>query len=234
MEKNYLEVANSLPFWIIALVMVSIVMFQSIVFMKKAFETGKKIGITDDQFKTAVRSSVITSIGPSFAVLIGLVALISLIGSPMAFMRLGVIGAVMFETLCVDAGAEAVGVLANTSEFGLYAFSSVMWTMCLSSIGWLIITGLLTPKLETFRTKLVGGRDYLLPVLSVAAVLGAFGYQVSKFLVELSPGTIAALVSAVVMIGVNLASEKFKIAFLKEWALGFAMVAGMFGAVLFS
>lgn len=232
MENNYLEIANSLPFWIIAIVMLSIVVFQSIIFMKKAFKVGKEIGVTDNQFKTAVRSSVITSFGPSFAVLIGLVALISLVGSPMAYMRLGVIGAVMFETLAVDVGAEAVGVMANTPEFGLYAFSNVMWTMCLASIGWLLIAGLLTPKLETVRNKLVGGKDYLLPVLSTAAVLGAFGYQVANFIVTLSPSTIAAIVSAVTIVVINLLADKLKLNFLKEWALGLAMVLGMFSAVL--
>lgn len=234
MENNYLEVANSLPFWIIAVVMVSVVIFQSVIFMKKAFATGRKIGITEDQFKTTIRSAVITSFGPSFAVLIGLVALISLIGSPMAFMRLGVIGAVMFETLCVDAGAEAVGVVANTPQFDLYAFTNVMWVMCVASIGWLIIAGLFTPKLESFRMKIVGGKNYLLPVLSTGAVLGAFGYQVSKFVVTLGPGTIAVLVSGITIIIVNLLSDKLKIGFLKEWALGLAMIAGMFSAVLFS
>lgn len=234
MENNYLDVANSLPFWIIAFVMISIVIFQSIIFMKKAFSTGKKIGITEDQFKTTIRSAVITSFGPSFAVLIGLVALISLIGSPMAFMRLGVIGAVMFETLAVDAGAEAVGVVANTPQFDLYAFTNVMWVMCVASIGWLLIAGLFTPKLETFRMKIVGGKNYLLPVLSTGAVLGAFGYQVSRFVVELGPGTIAVLVSGITIILVNILSNKLNAKILKEWALGLAMVAGMFSAVLFS
>lgn len=234
MEQNYLDVANSLPFWIIAIGMVSIVIIQSAIFMKKAFTVGKQIGITQQQFKTTIRSSIITSFGPSFAVLIGLVALISLVGSPMAFMRLGVIGAVMFETLSVDAGAEAVGVVANTPGFDLYAFTNVMWVMCVASIGWLLITGLFTTKLEKIRIKLVGGRDYLLPVLSTAAVLGAFGYQVSKFVVELSPGTVAALVSAVTIIIVNLLSDKLKLNFLKEWSLGLAMVVGMFSAVLVS
>lgn len=234
MENNYLEIANTLPFWIIAMIMVGLVLVQSLIFMSKAFKTGKKIGITKDQFNTTIRASIITSIGPSFAVLIGLVALISLIGSPMAFMRLGVIGAVMFETLAVEAGAEAVGVVANTPEFGLYAFTNVLWVMCVSSIGWLLITGLFTPKLETLRMKLVGGRNYLLPVLSTAAVLGAFGYQVSKFIVQLGPGTVAALVSGITIVVINIVADKTELNFLKEWALGIAMIAGMFGAVLFS
>ena len=112
--------------------------------------------------------------------------------------------------------------------------SSDLWVMCVGSIGWLLIAGLFTPKLETFRVKLVRGRDYLLPVLSTAAVLGAFGYQVSRFVVELGPGTVAVLVSALTIVLVNLLSEKTNAKFLKEWALGIAMVTGMFGAVLFS
>lgn len=232
MEQNYLEIANKPAFWIIAIIMVSVVVLQVVIFMRKAFKTSKVMGITEDQIKTTIRASIITSIGPSFAILIGLVALISLIGSPMAYMRLGVIGAVMFETLCVDAGAEAVGVMANTPGFDLYAFSNVLWVMCVSSIGWLLITAFLTPKLETVRVKLVGGKDYLLPILSTGAILGAFGYQVSKFIVSLGPGTVAVLVSGFVMILINKISDKTEIKWLKEWALSFSIIAGMFSATL--
>lgn len=232
MEQNYLEVANKPAFWIIAIIMVAVVIIQAVIFMRKAFKTSRNIGITEEQIKTTIRASIITSIGPSFAILIGLVALISLIGSPMAYMRLGVIGAVMFETLCVDAGAEAVGVMANTPEFDLYAFSNVLWVMCVASIGWLLITAFLTPKLETVRAKLVGGKDYLLPILSTGAVLGAFGYQVSKFIVNVGPGTVAVLVSGFVMILINKISDKTGKKWLKEWALSFSMIAGMFSATL--
>lgn len=232
MEQNYLEIANTSPFWIIAIIMMIVVITQSVIFMKKAFKVSKDIGVTDEQIKTTIRASIITSIGPSFAILIGLVALISLIGSPMAYMRLGVIGAVMFETLCVDAGAEAVGVVPNTPEFDLYAFSNVMWVMCVASIGWLLITAFFTPKLESLRVKLVGGKDYLLPILSTGAVLGAFGYQVSKFIVNLGPGTVAVLVSGIVMVLINKISDKTGIKWLKEWALSFSMIAGMFSATL--
>lgn len=227
-----MEVANSMGLWIIATVMVSLVVIQAVVFMRSAFKNGKKMGITDQQLKIAVRASAITSVGPAFAILIGLVALISLVGSPMAWMRLGIIGAVMFETLAVEAGAQAVGVVANTPEFGLYAFSNVMWVMCLSSIGWLIIVAFLTPNLEKIRGKLVGGKEYLLPILSTGAVLGAFGFQVSKFIVDVGPGTVAVLVSGAFMIAINKISDKTGINWLKEWALGFSMVAGMFSATL--
>lgn len=232
MEQSYLEVANKPAFWIIAIIMIAVVIIQAVIFMRKAFKISRSIGVTEDQVKTTIRASIITSIGPSFAILIGLVALISLIGSPMSYMRLGVIGAVMFETLCVDAGAEAVGVMANTPEFDLYAFSNVMWVMCVASIGWLLITAFLTPKLETVRAKLVGGKDYLLPILSTGAVLGAFGYQVSKFVVNLGPGTVAVLVSGFVMILINKISDKTGKKWLKEWALSFSMIAGMFSATL--
>lgn len=201
MEQNYLEVANKPAFWIIAITMVAVVISQAVIFMRKAFKTSGNIGITEDQIKTTIRASIITSIGPSFAILIGLVALISLIGSPMAYMRLGVIGAVMFETLCVDAGAEAVGVMANTPEFDLYAFSNVLWVMCVASIGWLLITAFLTPKLETVRLKLVGGKDYLLLNYILPSV---FGGVFGSFAIRNIKLGIISLVFCVILAAINI------------------------------
>lgn len=232
MEKNYLDVANSLGFWIIALIMIAIVVFQSVVFMQKAFKGGRALGLSEKQLTSSVRSAIITSLGPSFAVLIGLVALMSIIGAPMAWMRLSVIGAVMFETLAAGYGAEAIGLKLGSSDLGLLGLSSTFWVMCLGSIGWLIITGLFTHKLEQLRTYVVRGKEALLPVVSIGAVLGAFAYQVSKFVVKIGPGSLAALVSGVAMVVFHLMAKNSKFAWLKEWSLGFAMVLGMLSAAM--
>lgn len=231
MEKDYLTVANSAGLWIISILMVSIVVFQSIVFMQKAFKGGRALGLSDTQLKSSVRSSIITSLGPSFAVLIGLVALMSFIGAPMAWMRLSVIGAVMYETLAAGYGAEAIG-QAGTANLGLLGLSSAMWVMCLGSIGWLIIAGLFTHKLEQVRIYIVRGKEALLPVVTIGAILGAFGYQVSKFVVKIGPGTTAVVVSGVAMVVFGLMAKNPRFNWLKEWSLGFAMVLGMFSAAL--
>ncbi len=233
MDLGYLEMANSFGMWIIALIMVGIVIVQSVIFMTKAYKAGTSVGLSKKQMNSGLRAGIITSLGPSFAVLIGLVSLVSIIGGPMAWMRLSVIGAVMFEGLAVNCGAEALGTTVGAPDFGLVGLASAFWVMCLGSIGWLVITGLFTTKLESMRNYIVRGREQLLPVVSVAAVLGAFGYQVSKFLVKIGPGSIAALISGLSMVACYTIANKRQINWLKEWSLGLSMVVGMFSAALF-
>ncbi len=232
MDKNYLDIANSSGMWIIAFIMVAIVVVQSVIFMKRAFNVGEQIGLSRQQLYSGLRAGIITSIGPSFAVLIGLISLMSLIGGPIAWMRLSVIGAVMYEGLAVNNGAQAMGVTVGGPGYGLVGLASSLWTICLGSIGWLIIVGLFTTKLESLRNYIVKGREDLLPVISVGAVLGAFGYQVSKFIVTIGPGSVAALVSGLCMILFYYSANKFNIGWLKEWSLGFSMVLGMFAAAM--
>jgi len=53
--------------------------------------------------------------------------------------------------------------------------------MALGTCGWLIVSALFTHKLETVRMKIVGGKEALLPVFTICAILGAFGYNVAKY-----------------------------------------------------
>ena len=55
--------------------------------------------------------------------------------------------------------------------------------------------------LSVFLTKVqVGGRESLLPVFTICAILGAFSYNVAKYVVVIDRSTIAALVAALCMI----------------------------------
>ena len=58
-----LQVANSLPMWIACGLAVGLVVVQAAVFAKGAYSAGKKMGLTDKQMKSAIKSSAITSIG---------------------------------------------------------------------------------------------------------------------------------------------------------------------------
>ncbi len=232
MNTEYLKVANETGMWIISIVIVSIVVFQALLFMKKAWSTGLEMGLRAEQMKSGIRSAVITSIGPSFAVLIGMVALVALIGAPLAWMRLSVIGAVMYESYAAECGAQAMGTTIGGAGYGLAGFANSLWVIALGACGWLLISGLFTHKLDDLRKRIVGDRQYLLPVISVGAILGAFGFQVSKALMTFGRPSIAAIAGALSMIAMHVFADRFGKRWLKEWSLGVAMVLGMFFAVI--
>ncbi|NCU31966.1 MAG: DUF5058 family protein [Candidatus Moranbacteria bacterium] len=73
------------------------VMVQSIVTLFKARKRALELGFTKEQINQTITSSMVFSLAPSLAILIGLVALTKVFGSMVAGMRLATLGAVTYE-----------------------------------------------------------------------------------------------------------------------------------------
>ena len=71
-----MKIANSIPMWIACGIPVILVIAQALIFAKKSYSAGKKIGLTEKQMKNAIKSSAITSIGPSIVILSGMLSLL--------------------------------------------------------------------------------------------------------------------------------------------------------------
>ena len=95
----YLKVANSFGMWIACSIIVLIVIWQAYIFMHNAYSTGKDMGLTEDQLKSALRCGTISTIGPALAVVVAMISLIINLGAPFAWMRLSVVGSIPYELL---------------------------------------------------------------------------------------------------------------------------------------
>ena len=104
---DMLQVANSAPFWKFAFIIVGIVVFQALIFLRIAKKSAPEAGLSEQEVKAAIRSGFISSIGPSFGIVIVLVSLIALIGSPITLMRIGIIGSAATESSAAAIGASA-------------------------------------------------------------------------------------------------------------------------------
>jgi len=230
---EYLKIANSLGMWVACSLGVALVLFQAIKFMKMAFKSGQEMGMKKETLMSGFRASLISSIGPSIAILIGMLALIINVGAPFAWMRLSFIGSVMYELMGANFGAMAVGTELGAPGFNDLAFSSAVWTQTTGAIGWLIVCALATHRLEFIRKKIAGKKVKYLPILTIAAMLGAFSYMTSQHLVKGHGSTVSVLVGMVSMIFCLKISDKLKAHWIKEWSLGFSMIIGMFVGSLF-
>lgn len=229
---DYLQIANSFPMWLAAGAAISLVLLQAFIFAKKSYATGKEIGLTEEQMKSAMKSSFITSLGPSIVILTGLLALLVTVGGPVAWMRLSFIGSVMFELMAAGFGTEAVGVKMGIDPMTNVAFANAVWAMTLGSIGWIVFATLSAGKMDKVQQKVSKGDKGLIKIISVAAMLGAFGSLVSGHLVALNKNTIAALSGGAIMLVLSPLADKHNIKWLKEWALAIALFGGMIVAVL--
>lgn len=224
---DYLQIANSVPMWIAAGLAVGLVLFQTIIFAKKSYQTGKEIGLTEKQMKSAMKSSFVTSIGPSFIILTGLLSLLVTVGGPMAWMRLSFIGSAPFELMAVAVGTEAVGVKMGIDPMTNVAFANAIWTMILGSIGWIIFSTLTADKMGKLQNKVSKGDKGLIKIISIAAMMGSFGSLVSGHLVAMNRNTVAAIAGGLIMVIVSPLADKKNIKWLKEWGMAIALFGGM-------
>ena len=222
-----MKIANSLPLWLACGCAVVLAIIQAVIFVKKAFEAGPKVGLTDAEMKKAAKSAAMTSIGPSIVILSGMLSLLVSMGGPMAWMRLSFIGSVMFESIAAGIGTSSVGVTLGVDPMTPLAFTMAAWTMILGSIGWIIFATFAADKMDKVQNKIAGGDPAKLGVFSSAAILGTFSAMSTKNVVAGGKGCIATLLGAAFMGVLITIANKKNIGWLKEWALTIAMLAAM-------
>ena len=70
------SIMNSPILWVLSSIMVIASVVQAIVFLRGALKESKEIGLTQAQCSASIRSSCITSIGPSLAPVVSVLALL--------------------------------------------------------------------------------------------------------------------------------------------------------------
>lgn len=235
MSQDVNAVANSLGAWITASFIVVIVIVQAILYVKHAYKIAEKINMKREVCNKALKVGMITSIGPVIAIFIVMVGLMAVIGGPMAWMRLSIIGAAPTELTAAKVGAEALGVEFGGPDYDLKALSVSWWTMAINGVGWLVLVGLFASKLETLREKVSGNDVKWLGILTGAATLGVFGYLTSGDVVKGGGNLISVVVGALVMVILGFAMNKFeRLKVLKEYSLGIAMLFGVIVAMIYN
>ena len=125
MNVNYLDLANHPIMWLASAIAISVVILQSVIFIRKSLAAAEKEGITRKQVSMAVKSSVIASIGPAIVILVTMISLIISMGAPVSWMRLSFIGSVNYEAMAAGFGAQAMG--TTLDNLNPLAFSCGVW-----------------------------------------------------------------------------------------------------------
>lgn len=232
---DYMKIANHPVMWLVCIPGILLVLFQAVMFVKKAVSVGKEMGLTDQQFKHAARSSAIGSIGPSLAIVVGMVALLSSMGGPVAWMRLAFIGSVTYELTSASNAAAAAGCTIGTSDMTLNAFACGVWVMVFCSLGWIITSTLFADKMEDLKVKIAGNNATKLAVIATAGGMGAFGYQSFNRTINtagIDSNGIAVIVGFAVMLILAVIGKKTNAKWIKSLGMTIAMFAGMAVAIL--
>ncbi len=228
---NFMEIANSGIMWLGAAVVLIAVALEAIIFTKKARDAAHLVDLSKEEADQAFRVGMTSAIGPALGVFFVMVGLMGVIGSPLSWMRLSIIGAAPTELAAATMAAKAQGTTLGAPDYNLINYANATWVMALNGGAWIFFSGAFADKLDVIQEKISRGDPSRIQILSVTAIIGAFAYmflnEIFKAIRDFKDptGIVVAVSSAVLMILFEKFGEKHPK--LKEFNLGLVMILAM-------
>ncbi len=232
----FMEAANSGLLYGIAIIVIAFVILQSLVFLVKAWKEAKRMGIDANKLKKAAASSAVFSIVPSLPIIISLFAMMPILGIPLPWIRLSVVGSASYELVAAESAAKGLGysTLAGAASGGAGVFAAIAIVMTVGILWGLIFSTFYQKKLQTTISTL-RDKDTTWAVIMVdclfVGLAAAFGGQ----MIATGGATLLTLVTSMVLMAGLLGLSKLKgMKWMESFAMSLAMVGSMGMAILFT
>ncbi|MHC6177667.1 DUF5058 family protein [Glutamicibacter sp. X7] len=217
-------VANSPFLWICALGVFATIFVQTVLYVRAAKAAAPHVDMPLREVKESFRAGAVASIGPSLAVVLVAIALLALFGTPAVLVRIGLIGSASTETASASIAAQSMGSTLGGDDYTQQVFAVAFMAMTLSGGMWMLATLILTPILKRGGKTLAKRNPAAMALIPTAALLGAFSMLTVAEMPKSQIHLILVLTSAGVMALCLLLAKILHAHWLKEWALGFAIV----------
>ena len=139
-------------------VIIIAVLAQSFYFLIRALRRAKEKGMDMAALKRTMISAAIFTVAPAVAILVGVVSLSKSLGVALPWLRLSVIGSLSYETIAAERAVSELGQGLEKEITDPTAFVTVAWVMTLGILVGLILTPLLTKKIQGGMNK-IGMKD---------------------------------------------------------------------------
>jgi len=220
------------------------VLTQSVYALLKAKKRAVELGFSKEQINQTITSSMVFSLAPSIAILIGLVALTKIFGSMIAGWRLATLGAVTYE---LPAAINVINGVFNrqigdtlTTEMVITA----VWVMTLGCLPPLIIIPFFFKKMslgmKKMREKDQTWNQIMMDALFIGMISAFAGYILAPKTPEGEDpyisilGLIVFATSAILIMVLGYLMKKYKWEWLKNYALPVSMIVSMALAIVYA
>ncbi len=145
-----MDFKSSPVLYLIAGAVILFVLAQSVFFLVKAYKQGRALGLDKSKLRNAITSSALFTIPSALSVLATVIALAPALGLVIPWVRLSVIGNLMYETTAAEAAMEAMGhqggMAVPVTDPEVYA--GVAWVMSLGICFSLVVLPFLAKPLH--------------------------------------------------------------------------------------
>ena len=245
--SNYLDIVNSVPFYLIVALVLTFVVAMCVIFLVKSYKAGIALGMDPKALKKVMTSSATFTLLPSISILLGVIALSGTLGVPFSWLRLSVIGSLQYELNVAEIAATAFGLTGlRVDQMSMEAYSTIALVMTAGILGGLFCSIFFLksylnklsakPKKEETGEKKPSFGDHA----TTAMFVGLCAAYIGSYVGRVMPGEyydimplFTAFVSAIVMAVFEYLIQKKNMSSLENFSLAASMLVAMAAAVVF-
>lgn len=176
MNMKYTEISNSTWMYIWVGITITLVFAQCMIYMYKAWGRARQLGYTDKQIKRGLYTGIGVSIMPTLPVMLILITMIPLMGTPLVWLRLSTVGSAPYETQAATLGIQAVGETMTAGGYSAYAWVCAAWTMTFGAGVSILWSAFALKPIDKLYAKLEKYDMGLLLVVGSGCMAGIMGY----------------------------------------------------------
>jgi hypothetical protein len=230
---SYFDAAGHRLVYLLVVVGILYIAGLTVLTLRKALARAAKIGYAKNRMNKVIGIAVSHSLVPAVAVLIGFFTLAPLLGIPLSWWRLSIIGNTAYEIMAADLAVKVAGA-PGVSGATINEFVLIIYIMAIGIMGSLLLASVLSKRIlqGTLRTNTrdrrwsaLSGNFYVTTIIVVFAVPLLLSSRAALF-------TFAAGVAATG--GLNLISRKCKCGWLSDFSFALGMLAAMSSSVFWT
>ena len=229
---SYMDIARSpMLYMMVGLVILYVIGFAAL-FGLRSYKRALEIGFSHKQIREVIKSSAIFTIVPSIAIVIGLFSLVGILGIPLPWLRLSVIGSVSYELMAADTALKTLG--ADIATASGETFGTVMYVMTLGILTGLILVIFTTKKIQSGTMKMKN-KDGAWGTVAMSTFMTTIAV-VFLIPIILKGGVylLTLLTSAAIGIVLALLSKKESMKWLHSFTLAFCLIGAMTSSVFWT
>lgn len=215
----------NLVIWIFAVILVGFTFVQAFLFVRRALAFNKKHELfTTEELKEMAKTGASAALAPGINTIFLGISFMAIVGSGLMFMRLGVIGAPMYEMIMVQYASNFAGIdISAPKTASMLAFFA--WAGAVGTLGFISCVFTLRPIEMAGRKKNSGKPNIVMKCLPKAgtAVMAVMGYNSIMTSKPAAVTYIAGVLAAVIVyIFVGKGNKK-----LASWAILICSIVGI-------
>ncbi|MDD4781163.1 MAG: DUF5058 family protein [Tissierellia bacterium] len=229
---EYLKIANSSTMWVLCALVLFAVIIQTIIFIKRGWTEALKLGVSNKTLRKTVTASITLSILPSLPILLVLFVMLPILGIPLPWLRLSIIGSASTELLEATMGIEALGETLG-GNISKEAFAAAMWAMTIGGVSATLLTVIILKPISKVYEKFSKGSLLLLSIIGVCSMAGVISSLCTTYVQGSVKSLIVCFTScSIAVILAILANKNDIFKKISDYSLTICLVFGMVIAIL--